>query len=78
MVFRRRQPGAAAEVVKILPMECSADITYGDGKKQRAEFYYGAGYLSQPSRKLIIPPGTAEVIIYDYRGNSRKVVPGNL
>jgi hypothetical protein len=77
MVFTRARSGDA-EVMKIAPMESYADITFSDGKRQRVEFYYGAGYLSQPSRRLVIPPGTAEVIIYDYRGNSRKVVPGNL
>ncbi|HYI78678.1 MAG TPA: hypothetical protein VEW65_13740, partial [Chryseolinea sp.] len=57
------------------PMEFHADVTYSDGRKQRIEFYYGAGYLSQSSRKIRIPKGVKEIVVYDYAGNSRKLTP---
>ena len=63
-----------SEVVNVGPMESWAEIIFNDGKKQKIEFYYGSGYLSQSSRTLKIPKGAKEIVIYDYTGNSRKVV----
>lgn len=65
----------SAEVLSIEPLEHSADLIYADGQRQRIEFYYGSGYLSQSSRKLRIPKGIKEIVLYDFRGNSRKIIP---
>jgi len=62
-----------AEVLPIEPLDCCADLIYADGKKQRIEFYYGTGYLSQSSRKLMVPKGIKEIVVYDSRGNSRRI-----
>ncbi len=64
---------APPEVLTIQAMESWAQIIFSDGRKQRIEFYYGSGYLSQSSRRLSIPKGAKEIIIYDYKGNSRKI-----
>jgi len=56
-------------------MESRADIIFEDGRNQRVELYYGSGYLSQSSRRISIPAGTKEIILHDFKGNSRKVVP---
>jgi hypothetical protein len=64
------------EVVNVEPMESWAEIIFKDGRKQKVEFYYGSGYLSQSSRTFKIPRGVREVVIYDYKGNSRKVELG--
>ena len=50
-----------------------AEFIYSNGDKQRIEFYYGNGYLSQSSRRLIIPKNVKEVLVYDYKGISRSV-----
>ena len=50
-----------------------AEFIYGDGRKSKIEFYYGSGYLSQSSRKVRIPLGVKEIVIYDYKGKSRTV-----
>lgn len=47
-----------------------AEITYVNGRTQRTELYYGAGYLSQSTRKIILPPG-ASLKIYDFAGRVR-------
>lgn len=53
--------------------DVSAEMLFRDGRKQKTEFYYGAGYLSQSTRKVSIPEGVTEVIIYNSKGTSRKV-----
>jgi hypothetical protein len=44
-----------------------------DGKKERVEFYYGSGYLSQSSRKLKIADVITAFTIYDSKGKSKKI-----
>ncbi|SHG66972.1 FG-GAP repeat-containing protein [Chryseolinea serpens] len=60
-------------VISVEPADRWAELTLEDGRKQRVEFYYGAGYLSQSSRKLSVSPKVKEVMIYDASGKSRKV-----
>ena len=55
------------------PLDSWAEFVYGDGRKSKIEFYYGSGYLSQSSRKVRIPFGVKEIVIYDYKGKSRTV-----
>lgn len=50
-----------------------ADLNYTDGKKQKVEFYYGSGYLSQSSRHFRIPKGVSEMIIHSFNGQSREI-----
>ncbi|HEY8934643.1 MAG TPA: VCBS repeat-containing protein [Cyclobacteriaceae bacterium] len=57
------------------PLDAWLEFIYQDGKKERAEAYYGSGYLSQSSRKIKIPSGVKEIIIYDSQGKSRKIIP---
>jgi hypothetical protein len=55
-----------------------AEVLYNDGKKQRVEFYFGAGYLSQSTRKFTVPPGVKEFVVHDYKGGSRKIAGGGI
>ncbi len=50
-----------------------AILSYENKQKQRVEFYYGSGYLSQSTRKFIIPNGVNEIMIFNSLGQSRKV-----
>ncbi|PHN06792.1 CRTAC1 family protein [Flavilitoribacter nigricans] len=52
----------------------SADILYRDGSRRRVEFYYGATYLSQSSRKFPINNQIKSMTITDFSGNKRKVL----
>jgi len=63
-------------VVQVAPADRYAELTLEDGRKQRVEFYFGGGYLSQSSRKLSVSPKVKEVVIYDATGKSRKASPG--
>jgi enediyne biosynthesis protein E4 len=60
-------------IIDIAPMDARAEIEYKNGRKQRIEFYYGNTYLSQSSRKLPINEQVAEVTIFDFKGNSRRI-----
>jgi len=50
-----------------------ADVEFTDGRKQRVEFYFGSGYLSQSTRKFTLPASVKEFVIHDYKGGSRKI-----
>ena len=54
-------------------LDVKAELIFGDGKKRTVEFYYGSGYLSQSTRTITIPPGVREIVVYNSRGESRKV-----
>ena len=71
-VYSRNVPSNAVRFVPE-PLDTRAELTYADGKKQAVEFCYGSGYLSQSSRSIIIPSGVREMVIYNSRGDSRKV-----
>jgi enediyne biosynthesis protein E4 len=54
-----------------------AEFIYSNGERQRTEFYYGNGYLSQSSRQIAIPKDVIEVLVYDYMGTTRSVFNRN-
>ena len=60
------------------PLDTYLILDFADGSKQKVEFYYGSGYLSQSSRRNNIPNGVIEYTVYDSRGRSRKVILKNL
>lgn len=57
------------------PKDVAAVIYYKDGKKQKIEFTYGSGYLSQTSRRLNIPSTAESVVIIDNKGVQTKIYP---
>jgi enediyne biosynthesis protein E4 len=57
------------------PDDSWAELSYTDGRKQKVEFYFGSGYLSQSTRRLRISRNVKEIVVYDYKGKSRKIVP---
>ena len=62
------------EVYRLKSNEVSALITYPEGKKQKMEFPYGSGYLSQSSRTLLIPSDALSVEISDTDGNRFEIL----
>ncbi len=65
-------------VFQPLPFDSWAELDYENGKKEKVEFYYGSGYLSQSTRSLIISQTVAEIIVYDFKGNQRTIEYGQL
>jgi hypothetical protein len=54
-------------------MDSYAELHYEDGKKEKVEFYYGSGYLSQSTRSITVPSTVRTIKIYDYSGNQRNL-----
>jgi enediyne biosynthesis protein E4 len=57
------------------PYDAFAEVFFDDGSRQKHEFYYGSGYLSQNSRALYVSKGTREVYFTGTDGKRRKVFP---
>jgi hypothetical protein len=62
------------KVFKPQLMDSWAEFVFTTGEKQRVEFFYGEGYLSQSSRSVIVPKGVKEIKVHDSKGRSRSVV----
>lgn len=61
------------QIVNTNPDDCKALLYFADGKKQYRDIPYGAGFLSQSSRKLIIPKDVERVEITNFAGQTREV-----
>jgi hypothetical protein len=60
--------------LSLQPGDFSAEITARDNRKRKLEFYYGASFLSQSTRRVLLRNNDIEAIITDFKGNKRKVV----
>ena len=76
-VFKPSSAGTNVPV-KLEPDDAYGEVQYGDGKKQRYEFYYGGGYLSQGSRIWQVPSNATSVTVYNYKGRGRRIGLHNL
>ena len=73
-VYRKNRPSVEkTKTLSIEPMDSWAEFIYADGRKTKVEFHYGSGYLSQSTRKATVPAGVKEIIVYTFKGDSRKV-----
>jgi enediyne biosynthesis protein E4 len=54
-------------------LDAYAELHYENGSKSKIEFYYGAGYLSQSTRKIRLPANVTELVVFDSQGKSRIV-----
>lgn len=59
------------------PGESYAILTMEDGRKQKAEFYYGTTYLSQSSRSIVVTAAVQAVGFYDGQGKLLRKVDVN-
>jgi enediyne biosynthesis protein E4 len=72
MVFSKKD-NYVGDLLSPDALDTHAILTYENGQKQMIEFYYGSGYLSQSTRKSIIPKGVKEILVFNSKGASRKV-----
>jgi hypothetical protein len=63
------------QTVPVRPLDRSATLRYADGASRTVELYHGAGYLSQSSRALRVPPGVEEIVLRGSGGERRTVTP---
>ncbi|WP_243745487.1 VCBS repeat-containing protein [Segetibacter sp. 3557_3] len=75
VVFARSAslPASTPRWIQFKDQEFTAELTYGNGSKQKVECYYGSTFLSQGTRILQINNDVKEVIISDFKGNKRTV-----
>ena len=64
--------------IRLQSMDAYAIIEWNNGIKQKQEFYYGSGYLSQSSRYLSLIPGWKKVKIVNYAGKERVITPDDV
>lgn len=67
--------GGMNKPVPVQPGDAFSVIYLKDGRKQKKEFYYGSGFLSQSERYLIPPDEYVKIEITDFQGNTRSVTP---
>ncbi|QHT68170.1 VCBS repeat-containing protein [Rhodocytophaga rosea] len=63
------------QIIPVKSNEIYADLLLQNGKKQRQELYYGAGYLAQSSRQLWVSKHVKQVKIVNISGESRILIP---
>jgi len=54
-----------------------AELEYEDGKKEKVEFYYGAGYLSQSTRQIRLSPEVRKLSVHSFNGRIRELEADN-
>jgi len=69
--------GSEAKIIRLRNDDVSAVLTFENGRKERREFCYGSGYLSQSSRVIRLPEGVSSLIITNYKGETRKITNHN-
>jgi hypothetical protein len=67
-------PVSSARSVALQPLDALALLTFADGSTRVQEFFYGSGYLSQSSRRLMLPANVRSAVIFDSRGDGREVI----
>jgi hypothetical protein len=63
----------ASRLISLQPADWHIEITLADDRKIIQEANYGWGYLSQSSRKFIVPANAKSITIETYQGQRRKV-----
>jgi hypothetical protein len=56
--------------------EIYAEITFKDDVKSKCEFHFGAGYLSQSTRKFMLPKNFKRIIVFNNEGMTREINSG--
>src|SRR5690606_34016305 len=71
-IFANVEPVPFTTVFQPLPGDAWVEVTHSDGRKERIEFYYGSGYLSQSTRSVVVPENVSEIRVHDFSGSERK------
>ena len=54
-------------------LDVSALLKHANGRREKIEFYYGSGYLSQSTRSIHVPKSVIEIEVSNSKGQSRKI-----
>lgn len=72
-IFKTQGQSLEAIVFEPNASDVSVLIRYKDGGKRKIEIYFGAGFLSQSSRKIFLTPEVESLEILNFRGEIRKL-----
>jgi hypothetical protein len=64
---------AASTLIAVQPNDNFCMIDFGEGKKQKREFYYGSSFLSQGSRFILMPRGAKSCMAVNVKGEVRNL-----
>jgi hypothetical protein len=67
----QHQRHTEAHSIFLEPDDVWAEIVWNNGSRQKYEFYYGEGYLSQSSRVFRLDSAISSIKVFDYQGNTR-------
>jgi enediyne biosynthesis protein E4 len=76
-VFRHKTTTDGFKSFSPSPETMAILIELENGKKERIETSYGAGFLSQSSRSFVIPANTKSITMIDYKGNKTPFIIPN-
>lgn len=74
IVHSRNKPPAGIKWIDIQPQDFYADLEFKNGKKRKAEFYYGSGFLSQSTRKFAVSKQIKKMTITNFAGKKRNAL----
>jgi hypothetical protein len=69
-VYKVNQP---LKAIPVLPSDVSAEIMLRNGKKQKKEFYYGASFLSQSGRFILVSRAVQSITLTNDKGQKRNL-----
>lgn len=72
-IFARRGDSENVRFFQPSATDCWATLEHKNGKRERVEFYYGSGYLSQSTRSVSIPHSVMKIMVYDFNGSERSI-----
>ncbi|MEM8891028.1 MAG: VCBS repeat-containing protein, partial [Bacteroidota bacterium] len=72
-LYRLTDPPSALNTFEPEPLDSWAMQYFTDGRKKAILFTYGSGYLSQSSRKIMVPAGVLRMEVYDASGKKREL-----
>ena len=67
------QPREKGSWITLQPGDVFAEILFKNGTKRKVEFNYGAGYLSQSSRKIKLDSHAVKMTITNSKGSKREI-----
>jgi enediyne biosynthesis protein E4 len=73
LMFRRKKQDQSPVILDLDPLDFFLTVTLDDGQKVYSEHPYGAGYLSQSTRKISIPGNAVKVEAATVKGEKSKL-----
>jgi len=75
LLFGNINPGQVNQKkwIKLQAGDCSGEVFYKNKTMKKIEFYYGAGFLSQSSRNILVDSSAVKIVITSYNGSKREL-----